>query len=75
MWSFRPFETAGKDAGIKLKSGIFVDESLYALSLTENTPSGGATMTWGKGIINHMSAEQNKMWADKIYTIIKNNKL
>jgi len=73
MWSFRPFETAGKDADIKLNSGIFIDESLYASSLTENTQAGGVTMPWGKGIINHMSAEQNKLWADKVYTIIKNN--
>ena len=73
MWSFRPFETAGKDADIKLKSGIFIDESLYASSLTENTSAGGATMPWGKGIINHMSEEQNKLWADKVYTTIKNN--
>jgi len=72
MWSFRPFETAGKDAGIKLKSGIFIDESLYASSLN-NTPSGGAVMPWGIGTINHMTAEQNKIWADKVYTIIKNN--
>jgi hypothetical protein len=73
MWSFRPFETAGKDAGIKLKSGIFIDESLYASSLTENNPSGGATMPWGSGIINHMNEGQNKLWADKVYTTIKNN--
>ena len=73
MWSFRPFETAGKDAGIKLKSGIFIDESLYASSLTENIPSGGVNMPWGKGIINHMSKEQNKRWADKVYTAIKKN--
>lgn len=73
MWSFRPFETAGKYAGIKLTSGIFIDESLYTSSLPANTPAGGATMPWGKGIINHMSAEQNKTWADKIFTIIKSN--
>ena len=73
MWSFRPFETAGKYVGIKLKSGIFIDESLYASSLTENTLAGGATMPWGSGIINHMSEEQNKLWADKVYTIIKSN--
>jgi hypothetical protein len=30
-------------------------------------------MPWGKGIINHMNKEQNKLWADKVYTIIKNN--
>ena len=73
MWSFRPFETAGKDAGIKLNSGIFIDESLYASSLTENNPSGGINMPWGKGTINHMNEEQNKLWTDKVYTAIKNN--
>lgn len=71
MWSFRPFETAGKDACIKLKSGIFIDESLYASSLIKNTVSDGAIMPWGKGIINHMSVEQNKCWADKVYKKIK----
>jgi hypothetical protein len=73
MWSFRPFETAGKDADIKLKSGTFIDESLYASSLSENTTSEGVTMSWGSGIINHMNEEQNKHWADKVYTAIKNN--
>ncbi len=78
-WSFRPFEQAKKDAGIKLTSGIFIDESMYALSLQHELNLGhyvtgrGATMPWGKGIINHMSAEQNKLWADKVHTAIKNN--
>jgi hypothetical protein len=75
-WSFRPFEQAKKDAGIKLTSGIFIDESMYALSLNHELnflPGRGATMPWGKGIINHMNAEQNKLWADKVYTAIKNN--
>jgi hypothetical protein len=30
-------------------------------------------MPWGSGIINHMNEEQNKLWADKVYTTIKNN--
>jgi hypothetical protein len=30
-------------------------------------------MSWGKGIINHMSAEQNKLWFEKVYAAIKNN--
>ncbi len=71
MWSFRPFETAGKDAGIKLTSGIFLDESMYASSLIEHKPSGGANMPWDKGEINHMSVEQNKIWANKVYKKIK----
>ena len=59
MWSFRPFETADKDANIKLSTGTFVDESMYAFS--------GGKDNWGKGDINHMTVEQNQQWADKIY--------
>ena len=59
MWSFRPFETAGKDAGIELTAGKFIDESLYAFS--------GGKDNWGIGTINHMTAEQNQQWADKVH--------
>jgi hypothetical protein len=54
MWSFRPFETADKDAGIKLTTGTFIDESMFAFS-------------GGKGTINHMTEEQNQQWAQKVY--------
>ena len=49
---------------------------MYALSLNHELnflPGRGATMPWGKGIINHMSAEQNKLWFEKVYTAIKDN--
>ena len=59
MWSFKPFETADKDAGIKLKTGTFIDESMFQFS--------GGKDNWGKGDINHMTVEQNKQWADKVY--------
>jgi hypothetical protein len=59
MWSFRPFETAGKDAQIKLETGTFIDESMFAFS--------GGKQQWGKGDINHMTVEQNKQWAMKVY--------
>ena len=59
MWSFKPFETADKDAGIKLTTGTFIDESMYAFS--------GGPDAWGRGKINHMTAEQNKAWASKVY--------
>lgn len=62
MWSFRPFETAGKDAGIKLTTGTFIDESIYEFS--------GGKEAWGRGTINHMTVEQNKQWAEKIYDCI-----
>ena len=66
MWSFRPFETAGKDAKIKLHTGTFIDESMFAFSKTAGIRDG-----WGIGEINHMTVEQNKLWADKVYDRIK----
>ena len=58
-WSFRPFETAGKDADIQLQTGTFIDESIFAFS--------GGTAEWNKGTINHMTVEQNQQWADRVY--------
>ena len=66
MWSFRPFETAGKDAGIKLTTGTFIDESMFSFS-----KSGGEKDGWGVGTINHMTKEQNKKWAQKVYQRIR----
>ena len=63
MWSFRPFETAGKDAGIKLTTGKFIDESMFSFSKKDGVEPGG----WGPGTINHMTVEQNAEWADKVY--------
>ena len=65
MWSFKPFETAGKDAGIKLHSGKFIDESMFEFSKTKGVEDG-----WGIGEINHMTIEQNKEWAEKVYKVI-----
>ena len=62
MWSFRPFETAGKDAGIKLTAGKFIDESMFAFSKSAGEKDG-----WGVGTVNHMTTEQNQIWADKVY--------
>ena len=62
MWSFKPFETAGKNAGITLTSGKFIDESMFAFS-----KSAGEKHGWGIGTINHMTVEQNKQWAEKVY--------
>ena len=61
-WSFRPFETAGKDAGIQLQTGVFIDESLFAFSKNNKERDG-----WGAGTINHMTEEQNQRWADRVY--------
>lgn len=62
MWSFRPFETASKDAGIKLTSGTFIDESMFAFSKKDGEKDG-----WGPGTINHMTIEQNAEWAQKVF--------
>ena len=59
MWSFKPFETADKDAGIQLSTGTFIDESVYAFS--------GGKNAWGKGDINHMTVEQNQQWAERVH--------
>ena len=61
-WSFRPFETAGKNAGIQLQTGVFIDESLFAFSKNNKERDG-----WGAGTINHMTVEQNQRWADRVY--------
>jgi len=66
MWSFRPFETAGKDAGIKLTAGTFIDESMFSFSKSSGEKNG-----WGIGTINHMTAEQNKQWAEKVFKYIQ----
>jgi hypothetical protein len=66
MWSFRPFETAGKDAGIKLTAGTFIDESMFSFSKSSGEKDG-----WGAGTINHMTAEQNKQWAEKVFKYIQ----
>jgi hypothetical protein len=76
LWSFRPFETAGKDAKIKLTTGIFIDESMLTFSKQNSTlddwKKSGIRNLCDRGI-NHMTIEQNKLWADKVYTAIKNN--
>jgi hypothetical protein len=66
MWSFRPFETADKDAKIKLLSGTFIDESMFAFSKKNGEKDG-----WGIGTINHMTTKQNEQWADRVYERIK----
>ena len=69
MWSFKPVETNDKDAGIKLQTGVVIDQSLMSFS-KEGKDDGWRT----RGIINecdlgvnHMTVQQNKQWAEKIY--------
>jgi len=72
-WSFRPFETMTQDANIKLKTGIFIDESMFKLSVQDRPDlyKQGMTVPVGPNIYNHMTIEQNKFWADKVYQEIK----
>lgn len=62
MWSFKPFETSKKDAKVRLTTGKFIDESMFAFSKKDGVTSGG----WGPGTINHMTIEQNQQWAEKV---------
>ncbi len=56
MWSFKP------DTDIKLSTGTFIDESMFTFSKSAGVKDG-----WGIGTINHMTEEQNKEWANKVY--------
>jgi hypothetical protein len=69
MWSFRPFETAGKDADIRLTTGKFIDESMFAFS---KGPEMATDPSWQDRHINHMTPEENQRWADKVYDTIRN---
>jgi hypothetical protein len=73
-WSFRPFETCNTKIDFDLKSGIFIDESMYKLSV-EDRPDlykQGMPKPWIKDTtFNHMTAEQNEYWANKVYQRIK----
>ena len=70
-----PRNTAGKDAGIQLQSGLFIDESILSFSKThaEDTSwmASGVVNKCDRGI-NHMTVEQNQQWADKVYEKIQN---
>jgi len=60
MWSFKP------KADIKLTTGTFIDESMFEFSKSDGTKDG-----WGVGTINHMTEQQNKQWAEKVYERIR----
>ena len=62
LWSFRPFETRDIDANIQLTTGTFINESMFTFSKDRGSEYG-----WGPEYINHMTMEQNKEWADKVY--------
>ena len=62
MWSFKPFETAEKDANITLTTGTFIDESMNAFRGDSRGKDGRKL-----GTINHLTVEQNQQWADKVY--------
>ena len=60
LWSFRPFETASKDANIQLQTGLFVDRSLYSTAKSDR----------GKDkVINHMSKDMNRMLATQLVDV------
>ena len=57
LWSFRPFETAEKNANIQLTSGLFIDHNLYRVSVEDRHPDKS---------INHMSSLMNLKTAEFI---------
>lgn len=60
LWSFRPFETASKDANIQLQTGLFVNKSLYSTAKSDR----------GKDkVINHMSKDMNRMLATQLVDV------
>ena len=63
MWSMLPFD-------IKLKSGFFLNESCLIHSWDGDMNYKGKT---DLDLSNHMTAEQNKNWAKKVYNIIRKN--
>ena len=69
MWSMRPFELAGKNNDIILETGSFLNESMLMFAWN-GVPK---EFKFDINLSNHMTVEQNKLWADKVYTIIKNN--
>jgi hypothetical protein len=68
MWSFRPFETAGKDTGIRLQSGTFIDESMFSFA---KGPEMATDISWQARHINHMTVEENQQWAQRVYERMK----
>lgn len=72
-WSFRPFETCNTKIDFQLRSGIFIDESMFKLSVQDRPDlyKQGMTVPGAPNIYNHMTIEQNKFWADKVYQEIK----
>ena len=64
MWSMLPF-------GIKLQSGIFINESCLIHSWDGDKNYKGVTDI---NLSNHMTTEQNKQWAKKVYDYIQNNR-
>ena len=66
MWSFRPFETVNKNLKIQLETGSFIDESMFSFSTSARNSKG-----WQTNTINHMTPEQNKQWAEKVFKYIE----
>lgn len=68
-WSMKPFELAGKSSNIVLKTGKFLDLSMLEFAWGSKTPKEG--FKFDINLSNHMTTEQNKQWADKMYDRLK----
>ncbi len=65
MWSMKPFELTNRQCEVKLQTGEFIDESMLEFAWGGKTPEPG--FKFDINLANHMTIEQNKQWAEKIY--------
>lgn len=69
MWSMKPFELTNRRCDIRLQTGEFIDESMLDHAWGGKTPEPG--FKFDIDLANHMTVEQNKQWAEKIYDRIR----
>ena len=65
MWSMKPFELTNRGCDIELQTGEFIDESMLEFAWGGKTPEAG--FKFDINLANHMTVEQNKEWANKVY--------
>jgi hypothetical protein len=68
-WSMRPFELGGTSVDLELTSGTFVNESMLEFAWGGKTPKEG--FKFDINLANHFTVEQNKTWAEKMYSNIE----
>lgn len=67
MWSMKPFELSGRPCNLKLTTGTFINESMLMFAW-DGEPK---QMKFDINLSNHMTAEQNQQWAQRVYERMK----